>query len=142
MRPRALPSALVLVCVISAACTGGKTTPTPRLTTPPPARIASTAKLAIISPTQGAVVKGTSVTVKVSLKDAKIVQPTTTHIVPDEGHLHILVDGQLMTMTAALSTVVPGLKPGHHVLEAEFVANDHAPFDPPVVAVVSIDVQG
>ena len=86
--------------------------------------------------------QGSNVTVKVSLKDAKIVQPTSTHIVPNEGHLHILVDGKLMTMTAALSTVVPDIAPGHHVLEAEFVANDHAPFDPPVVAVVSIDVQG
>jgi len=140
MPRRALPSALVFVCLVASACTGGTTTPTP--TTPPPTRIASTAKLAIVSPAQGAVVKGSSVTVKVSLKDAKIVQPTTTHIVPNEGHLHILVDGKLMTMTAALSTVVPGITPGHHVLEAEFVANDHAPFDPPIVAVVSIDVQG
>lgn len=140
MRRKALIPAVVSLCILAAGCTGGTTTPTP--TTPPPTRIASTAKLAIVSPTQGAVLKGSSITVTVSLKDAKIVKPTSAHIVPNQGHLHILLDGVLMTMTATLSTVVPGVKPGHHVLEAEFVANDHAPFNPPVVAVVSIDVQG
>jgi len=140
MRRKSLIPVLVSLCILAAACTGGKTTPT--TTTPPPARIASTAKLAIVSPAQGAVLKGSSVTVKVSLKGAKIVQPTTTHIVPNEGHLHILIDGVLMTMTGSLSTVVPNVKPGHHVLEAEFVANDHAPFNPPVVALASFDLQG
>lgn len=145
MRAKVLIPAVLAFCVLAAACTGGTTTPTPPpATSPPPSsRPASTAKLAIISPTQGEVLKsGPTVTVKVSLKDAKIVAPTSNHLVPNEGHLHILIDGQLVTMTAALSTVIPNVKPGHHVLEAEFVANDHAPFDPPVVALATFELQG
>ena len=42
-------------------------------------------------------------------------------------------------MTYGLEQQVPvgGLSPGPHQLRAEFVAADHAPFNPPVVATVT-----
>jgi hypothetical protein len=46
------------------------------------------------------------------------------------------LDGALVSMTygTAQTIDVAGLSPGEHTLEAEFVAVDHAPFDPRVRA--------
>jgi hypothetical protein len=46
------------------------------------------------------------------------------------------VDGSIVSMTYGTEQRVPlgGLEPGPHVLQAEFVAADHAPFDPRVTA--------
>ena len=104
-------------------------------------RPASPAKLTIVSPTNGQVVNGTTVEMKVSLKDAKIVPATTSDIVPDEGHLHVILDDQLISMTGDTTQSLANLTPGQHLLKVEFVASDHAPFDPRVIAVVAFEVQ-
>ena len=72
---------------------------------------------------------------KVSLKDADVVPATTTDIVPDEGHLHVILDDQLISMTGDTTQILANLTPGQHLLKVEFVASDHAPFDPRVIAV-------
>jgi hypothetical protein len=104
------------------------------------ARPASTATLAIVSPKNGEVVHGTTVELKVSLKDAKIVEATTTNVVPDEGHLHVLLDDSLISMTGDTTQLIGDLIPGQHLLKVEFVASDHAPFDPRVIAAVAFEV--
>jgi hypothetical protein len=127
----------------SNAPSGGSTststsTSTSSATSPRPA---STARLAILSPVDGQVIHGTTLMLKLSLKGAKVVQPkTVTNIVPDQGHLHVILDDQLITMTAALQQTIP-VTPGQHLLKVEFVANDHAPFDPRVIAAVSFQVK-
>ena len=78
---------------------------------------------------------------KVSLKDATIVPATTTDIVPDEGHLHVILDDQLISMTGDTTQLLANLTPGQHLLKVEFVASDHAPFDPRVIAAVAFEVQ-
>src|SRR5262245_2891306 len=100
-------------------------------------RPSSTAKLSIVEPKVDQVVRGSSVDLKVSLKDAKLVPATTTDIVPDEGHLHVLLDDQLISMTQGLEQTIRDVTPGPHRIQVEFVASDHAPFDPRVVAVVA-----
>ena len=45
-----------------------------------------------------------------------------------------------MTMTASTETQLSDLTPGMHILQVEFVANDHAPFDPRVIAKVTFEV--
>jgi hypothetical protein len=52
------------------------------------------------------------------------------------------LDDHLVTMTASTDTMLTDLTPGEHILEVEFVANDHAPFDPRVLAKVTFEVQG
>ena len=86
---------------LSACGSGAATSPTTSSPTPTVSadRPASPAKLAIISPKNGQVVHGTRVEMKVSLKDAKIVPATSATIVPDEGHLHVILDDQLISMT-------------------------------------------
>jgi hypothetical protein len=59
---------------------------------------------------------------------------TTTKVRPDQGHVHVLVDGQLAAMNYTLDGKLPALTPGQHVIRVEFVAADHLPFDPRVFA--------
>jgi hypothetical protein len=127
---------LAVVCVaVSASACGGGGGPSPS-----PTRPASTAKLSIVFPTNGQVVHGTSLEVKTRLEDAHIVPATSTNLRPDEGHLHVILDDSLVTMTATLQTRLTDLRPGRHVLQVEFVANDHAPFNPRVIDKVSFEV--
>ncbi len=146
---RMIVGACAVLVLIAAACSSGGGTPQPGTgatsASPTPTvsadRPASTAKLTIISPTNGQVVHGTTVQMKVSLKDATIVPATTTDIVPDEGHLHVILDDQLISMTGDTTQLLSNLTPGQHLLKVEFVASDHAPFDPRVIAAVAFEVQ-
>lgn len=132
-----LGSVSVAVCVT--ACSGGgaaSQTPTQGL------RPSSTAKLSIVTPTNGQVVQGSSVEVVTHLEGARIIPATTTNLRPDEGHLHVSLDGGLVTMTAKLRTRLTDLTAGNHVLQVEFVANDHAPFNPRVIDKLVFEVAG
>ena len=110
-------------------------------TAPTSDRPSSTAKLAIVAPKVGQVVHGSSVDLRVKLQDAKLVPATTTNIVPDEGHLHVILDDTLISMTEGLEQTIPDVVPGEHRIMVEFVASDHAPFDPRVVSVVAFEVK-
>jgi hypothetical protein len=110
-------------------------------TAPSSDRPSSTAKLAIVLPKVGEVVHGSNVDLRVKLQDAKLVPATTTHIVPDEGHLHVILDDTLISMTQGLEQTIPDVAPGEHRIMVEFVASDHAPFDPRVVSVVAFQVK-
>lgn len=103
-------------------------------------RPSSTAKLSIVSPEVGEVVRGSTVDLRLRLEDATIVPGTSTDIQPDEGHLHVLLDGSLISMTEGLEQDIPDVQPGAHRIQVEFVATDHAPFDPRVISVVAFEV--
>lgn len=144
-RNRGALVALTVATVLAAsACGGDGASPGTDPTSTPPTvsadRPASPAKLKVVSPKNGQVVHGTTVEMEVSLKDAKIVPATTTNIVPDEGHLHVILDDQLVSMTGDTTQVLANLTPGQHLLKVEFVASDHAPFDPRVIAAVAFEV--
>lgn len=126
--------AIIAILVVVAACGG-----TP-VATPSPAstgaatlgpRPSSLATVEILEPAQGATVIGPSVHVVLKLNGAKIVTQTTTTIRPDEGHVHLYVNNQLVSMNYGLEQDIT-VTPGSLVLRAEFVAADHAPFNPRV----------
>ncbi len=96
------------------------------------ARPSSPAVLRLVSPMNGETVTGSTVHVAVSLSGAHIVQATTTNVRPDEGHVHLYLDGTLVYMNYALTQDLP-VQPGTHAIHAEFVASDHVPFNPRVV---------
>jgi hypothetical protein len=133
---------IVATAFVLAACgssdDGGSAT---GATAPSSDRPSSTAKLAIVLPKVGEVVHGSNVDLRVKLQDAKLVPATTTHIVPDEGHLHVILDDTLISMTQGLEQTIPDVAPGEHRIMVEFVASDHAPFDPRVVSVVAFEVK-
>jgi hypothetical protein len=129
--------------VLLAACGsngGGSAAMTPPAASPS-ARPSSTAKLTIVSPANGSVVHGSSVELRLRLQHARIVPATTQDLRPDRGHIHVVLDGQLISMNYQLKNVITDVKPGPHLLQAEFVASDHAPFDPRVIAVTSFEVK-
>ncbi|MGH2465342.1 MAG: hypothetical protein ACRDGI_07770 [Candidatus Limnocylindrales bacterium] len=99
--------------------------------TPGGSRPSSPAVLTIVSPTPSEVVTGTTLHVVMSLQNATIVPATTTNISPTTGHIHLFVDNALVSMNYQLTQDLP-VHPGTYVLYAEFVAADHAPFDPRV----------
>jgi len=130
----ALTSALV-----SAAC--GDSGRPPSTTGAGGDRPSSTGTVTIVSPANGDVIDGTNVDLRVELEDARIVPQTTREISPDEGHLHVYLDGALISMTEGTEQEVTGLTPGPHRIQVEFVAADHAPFDPRVVTIAAFQVR-
>jgi hypothetical protein len=101
----------------------------------------STADLTILAPKNGTVVHGTVVDLRLRLTGARIVKATSSDVRSDEGHIHVLLDGTLISMNYGLEQRIPDLDKGTHLLQAEFVASDHAPFDPRVIATVSFEVR-
>jgi hypothetical protein len=104
-------------------------------------RPSTAAQLEITSPTAGEVFRGGPVTVDVTmrLEGGQVVPFTSLRLVPNEGHIHLYLDGALVSMATGLSAEVTA-QPGPHQLVAEFVAVDHGPFDPPVRATVTFSV--
>ena len=102
---------------------------------PPPASVrpSSTAHIQILTPRPGQTFKGDPARIPITLRltGAHIVTFTSTDLSPDEGHIHLFVDGRLVSMTYGLTQKV-WVAPGDHTLLAAFVAVDHAPFNPPV----------
>jgi hypothetical protein len=105
-------------------------------------RPATTARLQIMSPRSGEVVRGDPARVHVMLRleGGTIVPTTSLRLVPNEGHIHLYLDGSLVTMTTGLDAVVSA-SPGPHELRAEFVAIDHGPFEPRLQTAVTFSVQ-
>ena len=146
-QPRRLLSVVALSSLLVAACGSGSTaTGSPGseaqsgeppasagVAAPgsPAARPSSPAVVTIVEPTSGETIKGSSVHVVLSLTGAQIVAATTANIRPDQGHVHLYVDNVLVSMNYALENDLP-VHPGTYVLKAEFVASDHAPFNPRV----------
>jgi hypothetical protein len=143
LRTGGLAAVIAVTALVASACGGGGN-PQPSSTSPTTAaaRPSSTAKLTIISPKTASVVHGSTVDLRIALEGARIVKQTSTNLAPDEGHVHVLLDGQLISMNYGLTETIPDVTPGQHLLQVEFVANDHAPFDPRVIAVTSFEVQG
>ncbi|HEX9300503.1 MAG TPA: hypothetical protein VF968_10285 [Actinomycetota bacterium] len=106
-------------------------------------RPSTTARLEILSPRPGDVIRGdpASIAVELRLEGGTVVPTTSLRLVPNEGHIHLYLDGSLVSMTSGLEAHVTA-SPGQHELRAEFVAVDHGPFQPRVQAEVTFSVHG
>jgi hypothetical protein len=104
-------------------------------------RPSSDARVRIVRPIAGEVVHGDSLAVDIELIGGSMATLASTELSSSRGHLHVSIDGRLLTMTSAADTRVDisELDVGRHTLEAEFVAADHGPFQPRVTASVSFD---
>jgi hypothetical protein len=123
------------------ACSGGNSggSDAPATTTAA-ARPSSPAKLIITRPKNGQTVRQQRPELHLELDGGKIVSQTTTRVQGDEGHIHLHVDGKLVAMNYGLRQRLPALPPGQHVVQVEFVAADHAPFEPRILTQAAFEV--
>ena len=122
---------VLLVAVTLGACGSGSSSGGGRPTTP--------VRIQILEPTPNQVT-GPDVTVRVDVIGGRVVAQTTGKLTPDEGHVHLLVDGQIVSMAYTTSQQIH-VSPGPHQLQAEWVATDHRPFANRVVAGVLFQAQ-
>jgi Family of unknown function (DUF6130) len=123
-------AALAAVAALSAGCGGASGRPT------------TSAQLTIDSPTPNQVLSP-DFTIKLNLVGATVVPAGVVKgkLRGDQGHIHVSVDQQLISMAYSTTQDLHGIKPGRHSLQAEFVAVDHRPFKNRVVAVTLFVVQ-
>jgi hypothetical protein len=121
-------------------------TGTPTLPSPVAERPSSTGKLAMVEPASGAVVGANDVRVRLELTGAKLIKQVSRNLRPDEGHIHLRLDGETITLLGDLDENLADLlgapvPSGPHLLEAEFVAADHGPFNPRIIVSVPFSVE-
>ncbi|MBV8301545.1 MAG: hypothetical protein JOY68_06450 [Candidatus Dormibacteraeota bacterium] len=120
----------VLCAATAAAC---DSTPQPTASTSSPTltnRPSSPVHITLVSPTNNSVVHGNKVHVVVSISGGVITQQVSTHISPTVGHVHLYFNNQLVYMSYTLQEDIP-VQPGlEYTMYAEFVAQDHLPFNP------------
>jgi len=104
------------------------------------ARPLTPARIEIISPTPNEVTDP-DLTVKVNLIGAHEVQPSAGTVRPDEGHIHVSLDGSVLAMAYGTIQELKGLLPGTHSVQVEFVAIDHLPFRNRVIAAILFTVK-
>ena len=140
--PALLASAVALV-VAAAVVPPALFPATPGVASPNGARPSTSATLAFADPVAGASLTGDEVRVVLELRGGRVVDGAATDLAPDAGHVHLSLDGRLVSMTFGLVQVVDlrSVSAGAHTLEAEFVAADHAPFDPRVRTVVRFETE-
>lgn len=128
--------AVVVACALTlSACGGVKNTGSASGSRPTTA-----ARLEILDPTPSQV-EPTDFTLKLRLIGATVVPQTTGSLRRDQGHIHVSLDGQLVSMAYGTSQALHAIKPGSHTIQAEFVAVDHAPFQNRVIAAVLFQVR-
>lgn len=128
---------LAALLLLSALLTGcGPRPPQPATLVRP----SSAATLTFIYPVPGQVVTGRMLHVRLELKGGRIIPETSPHLTPDRGHIHLSLDGRVVSMAWGVEQNV-AVTPGDHILQAEFVATDHFPFNPRIVTTVTITVK-
>jgi hypothetical protein len=139
---RRATAVLALAGLTLTACSGGGDAGAsgPPASTAVAERPSSPAELTIIAPRNGQTVRQDRPELRLRLRGAEIVDQTTTRIRGDQGHVHLFVDGKLVTMNYGLRERLPQLTPGQHVVQVEFVAADHVPFDPRVLTQAAFQV--
>ena len=83
---------------------------------------------------------GSALGVTIEVQNGKVVPSSTTKLTSDTGHLHLYIDGRLVSMGSdglRESLPIADLGAGQHRLRVEFVAADHGPFEPRVQATVA-----
>jgi hypothetical protein len=138
---RVLVAATCAAVLVAAACGDDGAAPGSPSPSAAAQRPTSTAELTISSPENGDRLGGDSARLEIDLQGAEIVDETSTDLQPDQGHLHVMLDGALVSMTSGTSQRLTDLSPGEHLVQVEFVATDHAPFDPRVLAAVTFEVK-
>src|SRR5262245_66684394 len=117
MARRALVPLIAAVALLAAACSSGGSSGSAK------GRPSTNARLEIVSPTPSQVT-GPDITLKFNLIGATVVPPqqVTGPLRGDQGHIHVKLDGTLVSMAYGTEQPLTNLAPGQHTVQAEFVA--------------------
>ncbi len=98
-------------------------------------------RLEVITPIDGQVIPSPEVRVALRLLEpsGKAWIPTPD-LSPARGHIHVAVDGRILSMLWQPSFVIP-VSRGSHAVTVEYVASDHRPFAPRVLVTRRITVR-
>ena len=130
-------AALVALALVGfAGCGSEKKSSAPSL----PDRPATDARIQIVAPTPNQET-GPDVTVQVKLIGAREVPQVSGAVKPDEGHIHVSLDGAVVAMAYGDTQTLKALTPGQHSVQVDFVAVDHLPFKNRVTAAVLFTVK-
>jgi hypothetical protein len=102
-------------------------------------RIPSPAVIRVVDPADGTVTPQ-RVHARIAVTGARVTLPSTTRIVPGEGHFHLNLDGRPLTMQYT-GDVEFDVAKGPHTLEVEFVSSDHRPFNPRITTSVRFEAR-
>jgi hypothetical protein len=138
MNATARVSRWILPALLASVVTVGACAPK---TAPAAKRPPTDARLEITQPTPNENLAPTF-TLTLNLTGATIVpaENVSRAVRGDQGHIHVLLDGKLISMTYGTSQEMKDVPPGPHNLQAEFVATDHAPFANRVIVAVAFNV--
>lgn len=136
-------AALVLSC---AACghhgPAAPASPAPSASPQP----ASHGRIVILRPANGQVIRTPTLHVKVRITAASPGETVAPQALP--GWLHLYVDGKIVSIqpvpgrNSMMDHAIPLLRPGRHLLRAEFVQPNHLPWRPSVATTVTFTVRG
>jgi hypothetical protein len=133
---RAAALLVPLLLIALPGCSSEKKSSAPQA----PDRPVTQARVQILSPIPNQET-GPDLTLQVKLIGAKEVPQVVGPVKPDEGHIHVLLDGVLKAMAYGDTQQLNGLPPGTHSVQVDFVAVDHVPFRNRVTAAVIFTVK-
>ncbi len=108
---------------------------------PQTARPRSTATVEILEPKPNATITAEKIDIRVRLTGGRIVEEVSRKLNATEGHLHVSVDGAILSQAYGLSQQIEAPAPGKHLLQVEFVAKDHGPFSPRIITSSPFEVK-
>ncbi len=145
---RLVPLSLIAAALVLSGAACGRTNPAAPVSPSPSAspEPSSRASIAIITPTRGDIVRSPTVHVKVRITGASPARTADPQPLP--GWLHLYLDGKIMSIqpvpssNSVMEHALRHVKPGRHLLRAEFVQPNHLPWRPSVAATVTFTVRG
>lgn len=131
LRP-AVAVLVVLGCALSACGSAARPTSvaTPAFTPGPAHHVSSPVRIALTSPVSDEVITGSTLHVALTVAGGTITQAYSTDISPTVGHVHLYLDGRLVSMAYSTATDLPVDPGAEYSLYAEWVASDHLSFTP------------
>lgn len=98
-------------------------------------------RIEVATPVDGQVLSSGEVLINVRLLEPAGASWTPVgQLSPATGHIHVSVDGRVISMAWSPSIAIP-VSPGRHAVTVELVAGDHRPFSPRVLITRRITIQ-